>query len=93
MLLLRVHMSIRTHQRACANGAAPGCYDGTTTHIAARSYPPPCRSTGLPSLGALSPAMPALNAIPQLTQQLHTMRVARPGLRVYPAKGRAVIFW
>ncbi|EFJ40203.1 hypothetical protein VOLCADRAFT_108284 [Volvox carteri f. nagariensis] len=51
------------------------------------------KSTGLPSLDSLSRAMPALDAIPQLTYQLHAMRVARPGLRIYPAKGRAVIFW
>ncbi|GLI61638.1 hypothetical protein VaNZ11_004061, partial [Volvox africanus] len=51
------------------------------------------KSTGLPSLDKLCEVMPNLSAIPQLTLQLHQMNVPRPGLRIFPAKGRAVIFW
>ncbi len=34
-----------------------------------------------------------LSAVPRLTQLLHGLPVARPGLRVHPAKGRALVFW
>ncbi|KAG2492422.1 hypothetical protein HYH03_009365 [Edaphochlamys debaryana] len=51
------------------------------------------KSTGLPRVGALAASPGCLGRLPALTQQLHTMRVARPGLRVLPAKGRALIFW
>lgn len=34
-----------------------------------------------------------LSAVPRLTQLLHSLPVARPGLRVHPAKGRALVFW
>ncbi|KAG2430196.1 hypothetical protein HXX76_010295 [Chlamydomonas incerta] len=51
------------------------------------------KSTGLPALRCLPPRRHCLAALPHMSQQLHAMRVARPGLRVYPAKGRAVVFW
>lgn len=51
-----------------------------------------CRSSGLPSPGDMA-CLGGAAELAAASQRLHGSTVHRPGLCVFPARGRALVFW
>ena len=86
----RIHARAQMTRVSCVqhgNGAHPHC--GVGVAVAA-----PDRSTG-PALGQRTgQGLLPLTSLADASKQLHEdLYVARPGVRIIPAKGRAVVFW